>query len=234
VRIFAMRNLAVPAVAITLALSAGSARADFIVLDGNTPGGDNVLFQDFGGMSGSTVTGNFSPPNGFVNFTSTTQTLFANGGQARVEAIDMGSQVAITGGINVEFADPLVFFTQYVFNAFIGGGLGDGGSLTIDVFGIDSGGNAVSDTFTTDDDGDPLTIGNGSNFFTVQSFNGQLIRSVVITPTGSYADLRQNRIDGIRAIPEPSSFALAGLGVVGLAGLARVRSRSRNRNRKPA
>lgn len=122
-----------------------------MVTAGNTPGGDNVLFQDFGGTTGSTVVGNFSPPNGFVNFTSTTQLLFANGGQARVEAIDApgGNQVIISGGIAVELADPTLYFTQYVFNAFNGGSLGSGdGTLTVDVFGIDSGGNAVSDSLT--------------------------------------------------------------------------------------
>ncbi len=36
-------------------------------------------------------------------------------------------------------------------------------------------------------------------------------------------------VAGFRAIPEPSSFVLAGLGVVGLAGFARIRNRNRAR-----
>jgi len=56
VRIFAMRNLAVPAVAILLALSAGSARADFIiemnfVYNGTTP----VAPSPFGRATFTTV-----------------------------------------------------------------------------------------------------------------------------------------------------------------------------------
>jgi PEP-CTERM motif len=202
-----------------------SARADFIVLKGEQGSfAENVQFNMFPDDAGSTVTGDTNVTSTLVDFTSTTQILFApSGGQARVEAIDQlppgQSQVDITGGIAFSLNDPTLYFTRYGFNAF----KGNGGTLTVDVFGIDSGGNLVSDSFTLDDNGDPIGIGNGENKYTVEASNGQLIRSVVITPngTGAYQDLRQNRIDGIQAfvVPEPASLAMVGVGVLGVIGL---------------
>lgn len=66
----------------------------------------------------------------------------------------------------------------------------------------------------------------------MQASNGQLIKSVVITPTsGTYVDLRQNRIDGIQpftpVIPEPASLAMAGTALLAGLGVAIRRRRSK-------
>jgi len=80
-------------------------------------------------------------------------------------------------------------------------------------------------TITLDDNSDPLTLGNGSNFFTVLATDGMLMTSVEISTNAdtSYADLRQVRISGV--VPEPASAAM--LMVVAVAVLSHIGRRLR-------
>jgi hypothetical protein len=213
-----------------LALLPGPCRADFVVLAGNDPQPDqeNILLND--DQVGTTISGFTNTTNREVTFTSAQFLAAPSNGQARVEARESNDinspQLAIDSAIAVALADPGLGFDSLVFNAFIGGGLGEDGTLSIEVFGVDAGNNPISELFTTDDQGDPLTLGNGSNFYTIVASAGQRITSVVITPTqGSYADLRQVRLGGIRPIPEPASIALVGMGLAGMLAVARRRRR---------
>ncbi|MFO0891036.1 MAG: PEP-CTERM sorting domain-containing protein [Isosphaeraceae bacterium] len=231
------KHLAYPllAAAVFLGLSLTPARAGFIVLSGNNPEPDeqNVLLNN--DQVGLTISGTTNQSGDVVNFTSPSQFLVApSNGQARVEARESddidSDQVAIDAAITVAFASPSIFFRDLIFNAFIGGGIGEDGTLEITLNGLDADGNVVSETFTTDSDDNPLTLANGSNFYTVLATDGWLLTSVEITPTqGSYADLRQIRISGVGAIPEPSSIVLSAIGLAGV-GIVAVRRRSLGRS----
>jgi hypothetical protein len=194
-------------------LSSAPCFATFIVLSGNNPepNEENILLND--DSVGMVLQGTTNQSNTVVEFESPSQFLASPAmGQARIEARESSDidsdQVAIDDSITVSLASPGLSFGDLIFNAFIGGGLGDGGPLTIVVNGFDSSGDPVSTTFTEDSDGDPLALGNGANFFTVVAVDGQHITSVEISPDAgsSYADLRQIRISNI--IPEPSSWLL--------------------------
>lgn len=191
--------------------------ATFMVLSGNNPDPteENILFGD--DLVGMTIQGTTNQSNRVVEFESPSQFLSSkSSGAARIEARESddidSEQVAINDSITVSLANPGLSFGDLIFNAFNGGQLGDGGTLTIVVSGFESNGDPVSTTFTEDSDGDPLTLGNGAKFFTVVASDGQRITSVTISPDAesSYADLRQIRISGI--IPEPASWLLLGVG----------------------
>jgi MYXO-CTERM domain-containing protein len=199
---------------------ASPAHAAFLVQDGNNPqpGDKNVLFQaDDVGMS---VEGHLNSTNEPVQFTSQTQFLAGNGGQARVEARtanDYNSpQVDINDGIVVNLLPNTLRFTSLIFNAFDGTG-----SLTIKIVGFNADNTPANATITLDDDGDPLNLGNGSNFYTVLATAGMTMASVEIETNAatSYQDLRQVRIGG--AMPEPGSALLGGLALAAIWGLRR-------------
>ena len=193
--------------------------AAFVVLDGNVPepGEENILLG--GNTVGSLIMGTTNQSGATVLFQSPSQFLLVPAsGQARIEALvsnDINSgQLAIDDSITVSLASSNLSFGDLIFNSFIGGGLGAGGSLTVVVNGFDSNNGPLSQTFTLDDDGDPLSLGNGSNFYTVLASGGDRMTSVEISPNigSTYADLRQIRISQIA--PEPGSMVLMLLGFV--------------------
>lgn len=200
-------------------MSAGPTSATFMVLSGNNPGPNQENVQFDVDAVGTMVQGITNQLASAVDFTSSSQFLATpSSGQARVEAREgndiNSNQIAIDDSITVSLPNAGVSFGDLIFNAFIGGGLGSGGSLTIVVSGVDSNNLPVSTTFTQDSDGDPLMLGNGQNFFTVLASDGQRITSVEISPdaNSSYADLRQIRISNV--IPEPASCLIGGLGLL--------------------
>jgi hypothetical protein len=209
-KLCAMMALAVCAVALTPAFTV----AAFIALDGNVPqpNQENILLNS--GSLALSIPGTTNNSGATIDFTSATQLLTdPSSGQARVEASLAGSQVAISDGITITPGMPGVSFSSVVFNAFVGGGVGSGGSLTIVAAGFDIFNAPESTTFTVDDDSDPLAIGSGSNFFTVVAGGGSVITSLQIIPNlgTTYADLRQIRIG---LTPEPTALMLSALGLI--------------------
>ncbi len=196
-------------------LNSAPCLATFMVLSGNNPESseENILFGD--NLVGATIQATTNQSDTVVEFESPGQFLASSSGQG-IEARhsnDINSdQVAINDSIVVSLVNPGLSFGDLIFNAFMGGPLGDGGTLTIVVNGFESNGDPVSTTFAQDSDGDPLTLGNGANFYTVVASDGQRITSVDVSPTSgsSYAELRQIRISSIN--PEPCSWLLFCLG----------------------
>jgi len=162
---------------------------------------------------GMTISGVTNQSNTAVTVTSPSQFLAAPAnGQARVEARESNDidsdQVAIDDSLTVSLANPNLRFRDLIFNAAKVGGLGSNGTLTINIVGVNADNTPAAASITVDDDNNPITIGNGSNFYTVLATDGMLMTSVEISTNAgtSYADLRQIRISGV--IPEPSSAAM--------------------------
>lgn len=89
-----------------------------------------------------------------------------------------------------------------------------GGATTLDITAVDQFGGP-SGTFTQD-----LTIP-PSGFFTVTAQGNELIKTISFTADGQLDDVQQVRVDGVmKAIPEPSTWAMMILGFFGIGFMA--------------
>ncbi|MBA3480272.1 MAG: PEP-CTERM sorting domain-containing protein [Pirellulales bacterium] len=197
------------------------AEASFIVYDGNIPqpGDQNVLINN--NEVGTSIQGNLNNTGNPVLFTSPSQFIAGpSNGQARVEgrsADDIDASVVdIDDSIIINLLPPKVFFASVIFNAFDGSG-----SLTVKILGINADLSPAMATITLDNDGNPLTLGNGQNFYTVLADGGMLMTSVevAVNSNTTYSDLRQFRIGGVA--PEPGALVLSGLGAIVMIGFRR-------------
>ena len=166
--------------------------ADIIFTLGNNPqvGEENVLLNS--GATGSTVTGTLNQSGLLVNFHSITQTLTApSNGQARVEATSGGNQVALR---DISFALASGTFTDAIFNPAVVGTIGASGIANIIVIPNDAFGNPEPAALFS------YNLGNGNNFLTVTTSNGETISSISISGAfgldAGFTDLRQVRISG--------------------------------------
>ena len=198
-----------------LLLAAMSASGAIIFTPGNIPSAEtNVLLN--GTSGGTLVTG--SPagvPGVTVNFTSNESLSVPSSGQARIEAASGALNfisIGLTGGAT---------FGDLIFNPFIGGGSGTGGSSTVTAVGT------VSGSHTYD-----LNIANGNNFLTVTAV-GERLTGVSINSPGGFNDLRQVRLSdvgtpvGISATPEPSTVVMFAIGLAAVALSCRRAGRAR-------
>jgi hypothetical protein len=194
-----------------VALTAGTARADIIFGSGNSPAIRNI--GSYTQTGANTATGQFlgSPLVPVMDVLTDTDLTVPASGSARFAAASdsaLFTTVVLTPvGPDWEIIElnPQVLRPQ-----------GDTGTFFLTA--VDDNGDVfVSGNFN---------LGKGNNRVWAQAINGQTITSLTITASGALiADVRQVRIlqAGERVIPEPSSIVLAGLGGLGLLGLARRR-----------
>ena len=187
-------------------LGVGSVSADPIITPGvSNPGTDNVLFN-VGGLDNDALTVEGvvnNAANSLVEFEGT-ETLHANGGQARIEGFGGSSYDHLLITI------PGSTFTKLVMNL---NSVAGSGTVTFFLDGV---------AF-----GNGFALGNGSNFFTIEGLGGTKFSTVAFQSTLDVMDTRQIRIGGVAPattpVPEPSAWAmmLAGLAAVGLRARAR-------------
>ena len=190
------------------------AHAGIIFTLGNNPqpNEENVLLNS--GATGNLVTGVTNTTGKVVDFSSTQVLTEPANGQARIEATNGTSQVALTD-VTVSLANDTLFH-DIIFNPFIGGTIGTtGGTLTATVTAAQNGVPEAPSTFS-------YTLSNGNNFLTIVASGGEAIQSVNIGYPVGFTDLRQIRISGPfsqleNGVPEPPTSLLASLALLLLA-----------------
>jgi len=71
---------------------------------------------------------------------------------------------------------------------------------------------------------------NGNNFILIQAQNGETFSSISFATSGDISDVKQTRVDFASAVPEPSTWAMMGLGFAAI-GLFAYRRRDEARFR---
>jgi hypothetical protein len=192
-----------------LALSAGAASANIVVVQGGTPGNppENVLLGS--GTTGMTVLGSTNQTNTSITFTGDETLSEPANGQARITTTDG----ALTY-LDIAPTDASLGFTAIEFNI----DASQTGSAMIQFF--DQFGTAFGGAFTLDQ--------NGQNFFNAIASDGELISHATITSQVPISDVAQIRLGAgpISAVPEPAAWSLLilGFGMVGAGLRARRRT----------
>jgi hypothetical protein len=193
-----------------VALSAGTASANIVIVNGGIPGNpdENVLLNT--GATGTTVTGTTNQTSSLVTFQGLEALSEPSNGQARIEAVD-GAYTSLTFFLT----DPLKSFGRAEFN------INAAASGTVTISAIDQFGTVFNLANSAVGAG-------GQNFFNLVANSGEAIKSITITSNVPISDTRQIRLGGVgltSAVPELSTWAMMiiGMGMVG--GGLRLRRR---------
>lgn len=183
----------------------------------------NVLFNQSGG-TGTTVTGTTNQSSTTVSFYSSSQTLHAHGGQAKI--------TAVSGNItNIKIYIPGGSYTSLIINPFNGGTPAGMAHVAVDW----SKGNLSGEVDSS------YSLVNGNNFLTIIAASGVDILSTTLSVPDGFQELKHVRIvvapgnnGGVTTVPEPSSIVLMGVMVVGLVASQWYTQRKRRVLQRPA
>jgi len=184
------------------------ASASIVITAGGEGTGNNVIFQNVVG-NGTQILSTDTNVGNRVTFTSTDLLNINSNGQARITATD-GSLNALEWHLsNLTLGYDLGVFNINVPNQ------NDNPATSVTIYAYDQNNTEFSQAFS---------LGNGQNFFTVDSDNVQSITSIRFVATGGTVDdVRQVRIEGVEsitAVPEPSTWAMMILGFAGVGFMA--------------
>ena len=171
--------------------------------------GENVLMD---GQSGFNVFGHTNQTNTPVIFTSDEDIFAPAQGQARVEAVD-GVYRTLCFELAAGFG-----FKELEFN--VNADSRTDGSITLEVFGVGTDLPFQTTTFLN---------ANGENWFSFEAGPATTMTKVCITTNIDIKDTRQWRVGGVGPlgnVPEGSSFAMLGAGVLPVLGLVIKRRRT--------
>ena len=182
------------------------AYSDAIFTLGNhhQPNEENIMFHtDQTGLPGTPIGAITNLSNSVILYESMTDTIIGTGGQSDVDAVGgliHNITMTVTGGHT--FVDAIINPFKPVNN------------------------NDLVVTVVTNTGPFMFTYGDthGNNFLTITTSGGETISSVTIDSASGFQDLKQPRISGISGVtivPEPSSLALLGSGVLVLTQLLR-------------
>ena len=209
------RMLAMMAVAV-LGLAPGVTRADFTFDTSNIPSAKNINLQ-----SATDVATVLGETQQVVNG-NPVMVMFGNAG-VHLDASNGAATISATGSKNT--------FTTLTATIQSGFGVTDmdfklqpnNANLATDfvtLVAYDQFGNMTTSQNLL------FTNKNGENDFAVHAINGELLTQLVITSTVALNSAKQFSVLGVRAVPEPSSIAMLGIGTVAM-GLTAYRRRRR-------